>query len=89
MPPRLTPGENLQVQHNLQVRRDLLDLHERKERNVNLWTSSLNPSPTWENSEMAVSTETADAETILRKRIVAKRSDPAVPTEGVPKRMRI
>ena len=42
-----TPGENLQVQQNLQVRRDLLDLHERKERNVNLCTSSLNLSPTW------------------------------------------
>ena len=88
MPPRLTPGENLQVQQNLQVWRDLLDLHEREERNVNLWTSSLNPSPTWGDFEMAVSTETPDAETIRRTRIVAKRSDLAVPIEGVPKRMR-
>ena len=79
MPPRLTPGENLQVQQNLQIRRYLLDLHERKERNVNLWTSSLNPSPT---GREAVSTETPDAEMIRRTRIVAKRSDPAVPTEG-------
>ena len=31
MPPRLTLGENLQVQQNPQIRRDLLDLHERKE----------------------------------------------------------
>ena len=69
MPPRLTPGENLQVQQNL---RDLLDLHERKERNVNLW--------------MAV---TPDAGAIRRTRIVAQRLDLAVPTEEVPKRMRI
>ena len=47
MPPWLTPGENLQVQQNLRVRLDLLELHERKERNVNLWTSSPNPNPTW------------------------------------------
>ena len=45
--------------------------------------------PDLEDSEMAVSTETPDAETIRRTRIVAKRSDPAVPTEGVPMRMRI
>ena len=38
------------------------------------------------DSEMAV---TPDADAIRRTRIVAKRSDPAVPTEGVPKRMRI
>ena len=61
VPPRLTPGENLHVQQNLQVQRDLLDLH-------------------------AV---TPDAEAVRRTSIVAKRSDPAMPTEGVPKRMRI
>ena len=61
--PRLTPREILQVQQNLQVQRDLLDLHERKERNVNLWTS-------------AAGTETPDAETTRRTRIVTKRSDP-------------
>ena len=44
------------------------------------------PQPDVENSEMAV---TPDAEAIRRTRIVAKRSDPAVPTEGVLKRMRI
>ena len=38
------------------------------------------------DSQMAV---TPDAEAIRRTRLVAKRSDPAVPTEGVPKRMRI
>ena len=38
------------------------------------------------DSEMAV---TPDAKVIRRTRIVAKRSDPAVPTAGVPKRMRI
>ena len=38
------------------------------------------------NSEMAV---TPDAEAIRRTRTVAERSDPAAPTEGVPKRMRI
>ena len=37
-------------------------------------------------SEMAVSTETPDAETIRRTRIVTKSSDPAVPTKGVPRR---
>ena len=47
------------------------------------------PQPDLGDSEMAVSTETPDAETIARTRSVAKRSDPAVPTEGVPKRMRI
>ena len=30
---------------------------------MNLWTSSFNPSPTWEDSEVAVSTETPDDET--------------------------
>ena len=47
------------------------------------------PQPDLGDSEMAVSTETPDAETIRRTRIVAKRSDSAVPTEVVPKRMRI
>ena len=89
MPPRLTPGENLQVQQNLQVQRDL-DLHERKERNANLWTSSLKPQPDVGDSDMAAGTESVPtAETIRRTRIVPKRSDPEVPTEGVPKRMRI
>ena len=40
------------------------------------------PQPDWGDPEMAVSTETPDAEMIRRTRIVAKRSDPAVPTEG-------
>ena len=44
------------------------------------------PQPDVGDSEMAV---TPDAEAIRRTRIVAKRSDPAVPADGVPKRMRI
>ena len=47
------------------------------------------PQPDVEDSDMAASAETPDAEAIRRTRIVAKRSDPALPTEGVPKRMRI
>ena len=47
------------------------------------------PQPDMEDSEMAAETETPDAETTPRTRIVAKRSDPAVPTDGVLKRMRI
>ena len=47
------------------------------------------PQPDLGDSELAVSTETPDAEVIRRTRVGAKRSDPAVPTEGVPKRMRI
>ena len=46
----------------------------------------LETQPDVGDSEMAVA---PDAEAIRRTRIVAKRSDPAVPTEGVPKRMRI
>ena len=38
---------------------------------------------------MTAGTETPDAETTPRTRVVTKRSDPAVPTEGVLKRMRI
>ena len=38
---------------------------------------------------MAAGTEKPDAETTRRTRIVTKRSDPAMPTEGVPKKMRI
>ena len=89
MQPRLTPGENLQVQQNLRVRRDVLDLHERKERNVNSVDEQPQPQPYVGDSDMAAETETSDAETIRRTRIVAKRSDPAVPTGGVPKKMRI
>ena len=40
------------------------------------------------DSEMAAGTETPDVETTRRTRTVTKRSDPAVPTEGVLKRMR-
>ena len=47
------------------------------------------PQPDVGNSDMAAGTETPDAETTQRTRIVTKRSDLAVPTEGVPKRMRI
>ena len=47
------------------------------------------PQPDVGDSEMAASTETPDAEATRRTRIVAKRSDPAVPTEGVLKRMRM
>ena len=47
------------------------------------------PQPDVGDSEMAAGTETPDAETTRRTRIVTKRSDPAVPTEGVHKRMRI
>ena len=44
------------------------------------------PQPDMGDSEMAGMPE---AEAIRRTRIVAKRSDPAVPTESVPKKMRI
>ena len=71
MPPRLTPGENLQMQEGAQ--RDPVD-------------EQPQPQPDVGDSEMAV---TPDAEAIRRTRIVAKRSDPAVPTEGVLKRMHI
>ena len=47
------------------------------------------PQPDVADSEMAAATETPDAETTRRTRIVTKRSDPAVPTEEVLKRMRI
>ena len=47
------------------------------------------PQPDVGDSDMAAGTETPDAETTQRTRIVTKRSDPAVPTEGVPKKMRI
>ena len=47
------------------------------------------PQPDMGDSEMAAGTETPDAETTRRTRVVTKRSDPAVPTEGVLKRMRI
>ena len=41
------------------------------------------------DSEMTAGTETPDAETTRKTRIVTKRSDPAVPTEGVLKMVRI
>ena len=47
------------------------------------------PQPNMEDSEMAAGTETPDAEATRRTCILTKRSDPAVPTEGVLKRMRI
>ena len=47
------------------------------------------PQPDLGDSEMAMSTETPDAETIRRRRIVAKRSDPGELKEEVPKRLRI
>ena len=49
----------------------------------------LQPQPDVGDSDMAAGTETPDAETTQRTRIVTKRSDPAVPTEGVLKKMRI
>ena len=47
------------------------------------------PQPDVVDSDMAAGTETPDAETTRRTRIVTKRSDPAVPTDAVPKKMRI
>ena len=47
------------------------------------------PQPDLGDSEMAMSTETPDAETIRRMRVVAKRSDPGKLKEEVPKRLRI
>ena len=47
------------------------------------------PQPDVGDSDMAAGTETSDAEATRRTRIVTKRSDPAVPTEEVPKKMRI
>ena len=47
------------------------------------------PQPDVGDSDMAAGTETPDAGTTRRTRIVTKRSDPAVPTAGVPKKMRI
>ena len=47
------------------------------------------PQPIVGDFEMAAGTETPHAETTRRTRTVTKRSDPAVPTEGVLKRMRI
>ena len=41
------------------------------------------------DSDMAASTETLDAEATRRTRILTKGSDPAVSSEGVPKKMRI
>ena len=46
------------------------------------------PQPDMADSEMAAGT-TPDAEATRRTRVVTKRSDPAVPTEGVLNRMRI
>ena len=46
------------------------------------------PQPDVGDSDMAAGTETPDAETTRRTRLVTKGSDPAVPTEGVPKRIR-
>ena len=41
------------------------------------------PQPDVWDSDMAAGTETPNAETIRMTRILTKRSDPAVPTEGV------
>ena len=47
------------------------------------------PQPDVGDSDVAAGKETPDAEATRRTRIVTKRSDPAVLTEGVPKKMRI
>ena len=47
------------------------------------------PQPDVGDSDVAAGTETPDAEATRRTRILSKRSDPAVPNEGVPKKMRI
>ena len=46
----------------------------------------LQPQPDVGDSDMAAGTETPDAETTQRTRILTKRSDPAVPSEGCPRR---
>ena len=63
MPPKLTPGENLQVQQNLQDQLDLLDLHERKERQREPLDEQPQPQLGVGDSDMAAGTETPDAET--------------------------
>ena len=69
---------NLRVQQNLQVQRDLLALHERKEYKPEPVDEQPQPLPDVEDSGVAASTETPDAEATRRTRILTKRSDPAV-----------
>ena len=79
-------GRNLQVQQNLQVQRNLLALQERGAQREPV-DEQPQPQPDLADSEMAMSTETPDAEMIRRTRIVAKRSDPGELKEEVPKRL--
>ena len=47
------------------------------------------PKPDVADSDMAAGTETPDAAATRRTRILTKRSDPAVPNEEVPEKMRL
>ena len=47
------------------------------------------PQPDVDDTDMTAGTETPDAGTTPRTRISAKRSEPVVPNEEVPKRLRI
>ena len=82
MPPRLTPGENLQLQQNLQVLQDLEGSAREERAQREPGDEQTQPQPDVEDSEMAICTETPDAEVIRRTHILAKRPDPAVPTDG-------
>ena len=89
MPPRLTPGENpaSATEHSSSARPSGSAREVGAQREP--VDEQAQPQPNMEDSEMAAGTETPDAETTRRTRIVTKKSDPAVPTEGVLKRMRI
>ena len=89
MPPRLTPGENPASATELSSSARPSGSAREEGTQREPVDEQPQPQPDVGDSDMAAGTETPDAETTRRTCIVTKRSDPAVPTEEVLKRMRI